>query len=103
MDEDMPGNFDNRLGIAYLAVTQLPSGDNDGTAGKAQEYTIKVKKRKASRRAYAATYVSAWCNRDFKKQRGRVYRLYRGIADNSSCFQFRISESQHVHGIVPVF
>jgi C2 domain len=76
MDEDKPGDFDDRLGVAYLSVTQLPTGSNDGGAGESQEYTVKVMKRKASRRAYAATYISAWCSGDFKKQRGRVDCLY---------------------------
>ena len=76
MDEDKPGDFDDRLGIAYLSVPQLPSASGDGGAGELQEYTLKVKKRKASRRAYASTYISAWCSGDFKKQRGRVDSLY---------------------------
>lgn len=103
LDEDKPGDYDDGLGVASLSVTQLPSGSNDGGAGEAREYTVKIMKRKASRRAYAATYISAWCSGDFKKQRGRVDRSYGSIADSSLRSQFRISESQHVPGIVPVF
>jgi len=72
MDEDKPGDFDDRLGIAYLSVSQLPPGGQDGAAGAPTEHTLKIKKRKASREAYIATYLVAWCHGDFKKQRGRV-------------------------------
>ena len=71
-DEDKPGNLDDRLGVAEFSVTKLPSAAQDGKAGEAQEHVLKIKKRKARRRAYAATYLVAWCNGDFKKQRGRV-------------------------------
>ena len=72
-DEDKPGDWDDRLGIADLAVPRLPEpGDQEGKGGEEREYTLKIKKRKASKRAYALTYLVAWCHRDFKKQRGRV-------------------------------
>jgi hypothetical protein len=75
MDEDKPGDFDDRLGMASFSVTRLPPEGPDGQSGESEEYTLKVKKRKASTRAYAATYAAALCNRDFKKQRARVVLL----------------------------
>lgn len=72
-NEDRPGDFDDRLGVAEFSITKLPSATENGEAGEeAEENVLKIKKRKASRRAYAATYIVAWCNGDFKKQRGRV-------------------------------
>lgn len=76
-DEDKPGDFDDRLGEAIYDAKELPPVGSDGKPGEAKEFVLKIKKRKASRRAYAATYFIAWCNRDFKKQRGRVkYPLF---------------------------
>jgi len=104
MDEYKPGDFDDRLGIAYLSITQLPLGGQDGGAGKPMEYILKIKKRKASRKAYIATYLVAWCHRDFTKQRGRVNSsVRRHLLTSSSPCQFRISESRHVRGIVHMF
>ena len=73
-DEDKPGDFDDRLGIAEFSMDNLPSAgtSENESDGQAQEFVLKIKKRKASRRAYATTYLVAWCNADFKKQRGRV-------------------------------
>jgi hypothetical protein len=71
-DEDKPGDFDDRLGEAVYNVNQLPPTTSDGKPGESKVEVLKIKKRKASRRAYAATYLVAWCHRDFKKQRGRV-------------------------------
>jgi len=71
-DEDKPGDFDDRLGEAIYDARELPPAGSDGKGGETQEHVLKIKKRKASRRAYAATYLVAWCNQDFKKQRGRV-------------------------------
>ena len=74
-DEDKPGDFDDRLGEAVYNVCQLPPTASDGKPGESKVEVLKIKKRKASRRAYAATYLVAWCHRDFKKQRGRVIPL----------------------------
>ena len=73
-DEDKPGDCDDRLGIAEFSTNKLPPAGTSATEseGEAQEFVLKIKKRKASRRAYATTYLVAWCNADFKKQRGRV-------------------------------
>lgn len=71
-DENKPGEFDDRLGVAEYSVTSLPTAAEEGKAGEAEEHVLKIKKRKASRRAYALTYLVAWCDGDFKKQRGRV-------------------------------
>ena len=71
-DEDKPGHFDDGLGGAELSVTELPSAAEGGKAGEVEEYILKIKKRKASQKAFAATYIAAWCGGDFKKQRGRV-------------------------------
>lgn len=79
-DEDKPGDWDDRLGIADLAVNQLPSvGSGAGKGGEEKEYVLKIQKRKASKRAYALTYMVAWCHKDFKKQRGRVTLSLRSI------------------------
>jgi hypothetical protein len=72
LDEDKPGDFDDKLGVARLPMPRLPSPSSDGKPGEPEEFTLKIEKRKASKRAYAATYVISWCNKDFKKQRGRV-------------------------------
>jgi hypothetical protein len=71
-DEDKPGDFDDRLGEAVYNVNELPPTASDGQPGESQVHVLKIKKRKASQRVYAATYLVAWCHRDFKKQRGRV-------------------------------
>jgi Ca2+-dependent lipid-binding protein len=71
-DEDKPGDKDDRLGVVEFDLNQLPS-TSDGKPGEEQEYVLKIKKRKASRRAYALTYLGAWCHGDFHKQRGRVF------------------------------
>ena len=70
-DEDKPGDTDDRLGIAELDLNNLRP-TSDGKAGEEQEFLLKIKKRKASRRAYILTYLGAWCRGDFNKQRGRV-------------------------------
>lgn len=73
-DEDKPGDWDDRLGVAELVVDKLPTAGvwEKTSAGEEIQYTLKVQKRKASKRAYALTYLVAWCHQDFKKQRGRV-------------------------------
>lgn len=70
-DEDKPGDKDDRLGIAEFDLGSLP-GRADGKPGEVEEHVLKIQKRKASRRAYALTYLGAWCHGDFTKQRGRV-------------------------------
>ena len=72
-DEDKPRDLDNGLGIAELSVNEnLPPTGEDGKPGEPRMHELKIKKRKANRQTYAATYLVAWCNRDFKRQRGRV-------------------------------
>lgn len=71
-DEDKPGDLDDKLGVATLSVSKLPPMTSDGKPGQVDEHVLKIQKRKASRRAYASTYLVAWCHQDFKKQRGRV-------------------------------
>jgi hypothetical protein len=101
-DKDKPGHFDDRLGVAELSVTELPSAAEGGKPGEIQEYVLKIKKRKASQKAYAATYLAAWCAGDFKKQRGRVSLIF-GQNDNRLLFPFEILENPLVRGIVPVY
>ena len=101
-DEDKPGEFGDRLGVADFSVSKLPSAAVDGNAGEAQEFELKIKKRKASRRAYAATYLVAWCNRDFKKQRGRVTAFHFQGTDNRLLYPYKTLENPPVHGIVHV-
>ena len=98
-DEDKPGDFDDRLGVADFSVTKLPSAAADGKPGEAQEFELKMKKRKASRKAYPATYLVVWCNRDFKKQRGRVKMTF-GLTEKRSIYQYKTLEIQPVQGIV---
>lgn len=76
-DEDKPGDWDDRLGIADLAVDRLPSVGQGEEKGEEKEYVLKIQKRKGSKRAYALTYLVAWCHQDFKKQRGRVFQVLR--------------------------
>jgi hypothetical protein len=71
-DEDKPGDRDVRLGVAELSLPRLPPANPEGGRGDPQVYVLKIMKRKASRRAYATTYLVAWCSGDFNKQRGRV-------------------------------
>jgi Ca2+-dependent lipid-binding protein len=71
-DEDKPGDFDDRLGVAELLVRELPPASSDGKPGQEHEHELKLQKKKASKRVYVLTYLVAWCHADFKKQRGRV-------------------------------
>lgn len=71
-NEGIQGECNERLGIADFSMSVLPPVVDDGMPGEPQEHVLKIKKRKASQRAYAATYLVAWCNWDFTKQRGRV-------------------------------
>jgi len=71
-DEDKPGDRDDRLGVAEFSIHELPPAGGEDKPGEQIDHELKIKKRKASRRAYAITYCVAWCNRDFKNQRGRV-------------------------------
>ena len=89
-DEDKPGNFDDRLGEAIHDAKELPPVASNGKTGEAQELVLKIKKRKASRRAYAATYLVAWCNKDFKKQRGRVNSYLISYSNNRLRYQSKI-------------
>jgi hypothetical protein len=54
-------------------VDKLPSAGAEEGNEEEKEYELKIQKRKASKRAYALTYLVAWCHQDFKKQRGRVF------------------------------
>jgi Ca2+-dependent lipid-binding protein len=90
-DEDKPGDWDDRLGIAELAVNQLPStGSGEGNGGEEKEYVLKIQKRKASKRAYALTYLVSWCHGDFKKQRGRVSPISNISSDHRLLSPFKI-------------
>jgi hypothetical protein len=102
-DEDKPRKVDGRLGVADFSVSKLPSAATDGKPGEPQEFELKIKKRKASRRAYAATYLVAWCNRDFKKQRGRVTNFYSKVTENRLLYLFKTLGDPPVHGIVHVY
>jgi hypothetical protein len=102
-DENKPWDCDNRLGVADFSVNKLPSATADGKPGEAQEFELKIKKRKASRRAYAATYLVAWYNRDFKKQRGRVTQFHFQGIDNRLLYPYKTWENPLVHGIVHAY
>jgi hypothetical protein len=100
-DEDKPGDFDDRLGVAELSVAELPPAGADGKSGEVHKHVLKIMKRKASRRAYTATYLIALCNRDFTKQRGRV-DFHEGRTDNRSQYLFKTLESLVAPETVPV-
>src|SRR5208282_5128370 len=102
-DERKLGDFDDRLGVADFSVTKLPSAAADGKPGEVQEFELKIKKRKASRKAYAATYLVAWCNRDFKKQRGRVTNFHFQGINNRLLYPSKPLENLLVHGIVHAY
>lgn len=72
-DEDKPGDWDDKLGVAEVSVRKLPSAASDGKPGEEEEHELKIQKKRASKRVYALTYLVAWCHADFKKQRGRVF------------------------------
>jgi len=96
-DEDKAGKFDDRLGEAIHDAKGLPPATSDGKAGDVQEFVLKIKKRKASRRAYATTYLVAWCNKDFRKQRGRVNYPIRHLNVTIGCYINPKSRKVHLH------
>ena len=72
-DEGKFGEINDRLGVAEISVDKLSPPQPPGEKPREiYEHELKIKKRKARKRAYAATYLVAWCNQDFTKQRGRV-------------------------------